>query len=296
MAAEALDLEPRTFQRTRRKSLIEDLAEALLGIAGDGELRQAHERMSRREPAESRLAVQWVERFEAYNRLWTPAYALGADLTAYRSTLLEVDRPYDRAPGTNGPDDVGDTQEHQAEGYARFALFRFAEYLWELRQFMMRHGGMWLFSSADVETRVTDAVYRIHWHVTPFNERDESWLRAAMQDARGQEMHTFLILLMSTTAGRETHDEWQEWVSTCACVFAEPHGTETGDSYFPTRRTDEGISDTCQVHRVIEACGEYCDLVDQDWGRIADWYHLGEIRRRGVSPEGLYQEWRSHSG
>jgi hypothetical protein len=29
---------------------------------------------------------------------------------------------------------------------------------------------------------------------------------------------------------------------------------------------------------------------------IADWYHLGEVRRRGVRPVGLHQEWRTNAG
>jgi hypothetical protein len=291
LAAEALGVAPLTFQRTREKALLPDLAEQLLAIAAAGELRAAHEQMSRRLPAESRLAVQWVKRFEAYNRIWTPVYALGADLTAYRSTLLETDWPYDRAPPTQGPVDAGETQEGQAAGYARFALYRFAQYLWELRQFMTRYGGMWLFSNGATETKVSDAVYRIGWHVTSFNERDESWLRAAMQDSRGQELHTFMQLLGRTDIGRATHDEWQQWVTTCQCTWQEPEDGAS-DGYFPTTRTDVGIAADCQVHRVIEACSDYCNLIDQDWRQIADWYHLGEQPKRGVSPEALYDEWR----
>jgi hypothetical protein len=297
-AALALDIAPLTFQRTREKPLLEDLAEKLLELSAVGEMREAHEQMSRRLPAESRLAVQWVERFEAYNRIWTPVYALGADLTAYRSTLLEEDRPYDRVPGTDGPDDPGYSQESQAEGYARFALFRFAQYLWEVRQFMTRYGGMWLFSDGETETAVSDAVYRIAWHVTPFNERDESWLRTAMQDSRGQELHHFMQQLSNTTTGGARHEEWLEWVRSCQCRWDTASVTEGedadagGDGHFPTSRTDARIDPDCQMHCVVDACADYCDLVDRNWRQIADWYHLEETPRRGVRPEELYQEWR----
>ena len=304
-AAAALSKAPLTFKRTREQPLLEDLADKLLEVSAAGEMREVHAQMSRRAPAESRLAVQWVERFEAYNRIWTPVYALGADLTAYRATLLEVNRPYDRAPGSDGPDDPGYTQEGQAEGYARFALFRFAQYLWELRQFMTRYGGMWLFSDGETETAVSDAVYRIAWHVTPFNERDESWLRSAMQDSRGQELHNFMQQLASTI-GRATWEEWLEWVQTCQCRWEasdrEPDNSgdknspsETSDDppYFPSAQTEDGIDHGCQVHQVVEACAIYLDLIDRNWRQIADWYHLDDPVRGRIEPERLYVEWQA---
>jgi hypothetical protein len=238
--------------------------------------------------------VAWVERFEAYYRIWTPIIALGGDLTAYRSTLIEADRPYDREPGTEGPDDPGYTQEVQADGYARQALYQYACFEWELKQFIQRYGGLWLFSDAATETAVSSAIYRIGWHVTPFNERDQSWLRSTIADSRGGELHHFLDLLDRTSIGQATNLEWQQWVGTCRCQWELGSVPVEGDrlEYFPTSAHHDGIEPACQMHQVIAACGSYCDLIDQDWHRIADWYHLGDAPRRGVSPEGLYGEWR----
>lgn len=143
-AADELGMSAETFRTAHQSDLVSDVATQLLALVNEQRRRAAHAQLERRHPAESHLAVAWVERFEAYYRLWTPVYALGADLTACRSTLLEVDRPYDRAPGTSGPDDPGYTQEEQAQGYARFALYRYAIFEFELRQFMVRYGGLWL--------------------------------------------------------------------------------------------------------------------------------------------------------
>ena len=234
--------------------------------------------------------VQWMERFEAYYRIWTPVYALGTDLTAFRSTLLEEDRPYDNAEEL-GPGGEPYTQEDQADGYAQYALYWYAEFEWELRQFMTRHGGMWLFSDGTTETAVADAVYRISWHINPFNERDQSFLRGVLQDVRGHEMHGFLQAVARTHIGQVACAQWINWLRNCSCKWSEP--VSRNQEHFPTSRHEARIAPECQVHCVIEACGDYCDLIDQEWRKIADWYHLDEPIRRGRSPEELYAEWQS---
>jgi hypothetical protein len=290
-AADSLEMSAETFRTRHQTPLVSDVADQMLALLAEHKLREARREMERRHPAESRLAVQWVERFEAYYRIWTPAYALGADLTAFRSTLLEEDRLYDGAEEP-GPGGEPYTQEGQADGYAQYALYRYAEFEWELRQFMTRHGGMWLLSDDSAETAVVDAVYRVSWHVTPFNERDRSFLRGVLQDVRDREMHGFLQNLARSDIGRATYIEWMDWLKDCACRWSEPSVPDP--EHFRTHRHQAGIARECQVHRVIEACGDYCDLIDQEWRKIADWYHLDQPICRGRSSEELYAEWRSH--
>lgn len=291
-AAAKIERSADTFRRRYEPDLLASIADHILIQCADQQLRETREQLEHRHPAESRLAVQWVERFEAYHRMWTPAWALGAELTAYRFTLLEPGRPYDRSPGTDGPDDPGYTQELQAEGYARYALYRWAWLQWQLRQFTLRHGGLWLLSTAAAEQAAADAIYAIDWHVTVFNERDHSWLRNAVAESKGQEMDHFLHLLASTPAGTERWREWQEWCAACGCTWDISTDDDTSVEHFPTADSHRGIRPECQMHAVVAACGTYCDLIESEWHRIADWYHLGDKPIRGVNAAAHYLGWR----
>ena len=289
-AADELGMSAETLRTAHQKNIVSDVATQVLGLVADQRRREARTQLERRHPAESRLAVEWVERFEAYYRLWTPAYALSADLTAYRSTLLETDRPYDRPPGTSSPDDPGYTQEEQAEGYARFALYRYATFELILHQFMTRYGGLWLLSSHGAEKTIEDSIYRVAWHITPFNERDQSWLRSAAHDTRNQGVDGFLSVVANTETGQARHAEWQQWVGSCGCTW--PLDEEPEEEYFPTSRSRPGIDTACQMHQVVLAGETYCRTIDDEWGRIADWYHIDDQPGRPESPESLYGRWR----
>lgn len=290
-AALQLERSADTFQRRYEGNLLADIADKLLGLCAAQAMRGTRNELEQRHPAESRLAVQWVQRFEAYYRMWTPAWALGADLTAYRSTLLEVDRPYDREPGVLGPNDPGYTQEQQAEGYAVDALYRWAWFQWHLRGFMLDHGGMWLLSTTEAETRAADLVYQIDWHVTVFNERDQSWLRNTVSQSRGQELDHFHLLLENTATGNARLREWLMWSRDCLCTWDVVAETD-GESHFPTSETAAGVAADCQVHKIVAACQSYCTLIEEEWLKIADWYHLGSQYAPGVQSTALYHEWR----
>lgn len=290
-AAERFGRSFSTFRQRYEPDLISDLADRILKICQEGELRSAREELERRHPTESRLAVQWVERFDAYYRLWTAIYALGADLTAYRSTLLEADRPYDRNPGSLNRDDLGETQEGQARGYARHALFDFAWVLWEQKQFVVRYGGHWLLSSTEAETGASDTVYRLNWHVTCFNAQDHSWLRLTVADG-DRELHPFLTALAGTDIGCATHDGWQSWVSECKCRWDLGAPALDAGEYFPIPDHHSAMEKTCHLHQVVAACNSYCDLVDREWLKIADWYHPAGVPNRGTDGEALYQRLR----
>jgi len=150
-----------------------------------------------RTPVHSRLAVEWLARFEAMYRIWTPLTGVGNDLTAYRSTLLEEDRPWDHATGPYVGDGTGTSQEAQAAGYVTFALAHFAQFLVELRDLETRFGGVWLLPEAQAETDLREAVHRAML-ASPNNERDDSFLRSTLVGVPGREMHGFLQALAGT--------------------------------------------------------------------------------------------------
>jgi hypothetical protein len=212
--------------------------------------------------------VQWVERFEAYYRIWTPVYALGANLAAAIATRRE--EPADHPPWDPDSSEPYDPED-QADGYGRYALYAYAQFRLELKRFMTRHGGLWLLSDVDVEQQVADAVYRIGWH-NPLNEDDDSWLRRFLADSRHEEPQHFAQMLKATSIGSQTLLEWQQYVASCDCADVE--------------QGQEG----CQVHATIQACHDYCDLIDADWLKIADWYRPGSMPRRGVTGAMLYEQ------
>jgi hypothetical protein len=285
LAAEKLERTADTFRKRYEPTMLAEIAKQILTLCSEQYSRDARERREIRQPNESAMSVEWLRRFEAYYRLWTPISGLGHDLTAYRSTMIEAGRPWDRRFGAEGPDDQGYSQEEQAEGYARFALYHYARYLWELRRFVNSFGGLWLLPDTETEQAVADAVYRINWH-TVGNERSDSLLRTVIQETPNQELHGFLDQLASSEIGQTTHRMWQDWVATCECVW-EPEEL-SDEECFPTRHRHAEISPTCQVHGTIEACGNYLDLVDQNWLKVADWYHFAEAPPRSVDSGRLY--------
>ena len=81
--------------------LFEQLVQLMLGEVHRHRLRTAQLRRDVRTPVGSRLAVEWLHRFEAMHQIWAPVTGLGNNLTAYRSTLLEEDRPWDPSSGSD---------------------------------------------------------------------------------------------------------------------------------------------------------------------------------------------------
>ena len=281
------------FRRQPETQVLSQTAEMILAQIQRRSMHLTHLEMARRLPTDSRLAVNWLERFEAYYRIWSTVSGLGGDLTAYRSTLLEEDRPWDQPPSEDWPD--GYTQEFQAEGYGRSALFHYATFLVRLDGFMTRFGGQWLLSDGEAEQDVADATYRIGWHVSEMNQRDDSYLRSLHQKAGG-EIHQFLTLLAADKqVGMVTHDEWQDWLRTCQCTWTHDD-SQTDREHFPTSRTHPCIQADCQPHQVIRACTDFLLLVDEDWRRIADWYGLEEQVRVGIGGEALTNSPPTSSG
>jgi hypothetical protein len=266
-AAKAQGVSTERFRKGYEGLLIEQVAEGILASCHERTMREARVKLERRHPADSRLAVHWVERFEAYYRVWTAAWRLGADLEAAVTTYR--DEPQGHLPwepnGTEPYDPID-----QAQGYARFALYAFAAFLLEVRKFMVKHGGLWLLSDAETEYTVADAVYRIGWH-NPLNDEEHSWLRRTLAEAKGEEQAHFRHLLLSTAEGSFIHKQWQVYVASCHCHLDEPEPC-------------------CQVHQTIAACKEYCELVDGEWLKIADWYHPVERPRHGVEGQQLFNQ------
>ncbi|SMQ71889.1 hypothetical protein [Agreia sp. VKM Ac-1783] len=265
-AADRVGMTPDSFRKKPQDETLGQVAEAILRLCDDARLRRGRIEMEqRRHPADSRLAVQWVERFEAYNRMWTPAYALAADLEAALETYVEEPAPH---PPWDPTLDEPYDPILQARGYARSALFRFAQFELELKRFMSKHGGMWLLSDADVEQEAADTVYKITWH-NNLNDEDESFLRRLLADSRHEEAEHFSSVLLGLKQGVEIHDKWQYLVK---------KGVGLADA-------DKAVS---QVWMTIAACSRYCEIIENDWLKIADWYRPNARPDRGLSGKELF--------
>lgn len=284
LAAEDAFVTVEHFRHAYEPRLRAALADRVLAEIHDYRLRLVRLRLDSRVPIHSRLAVEWLARFEAMYRVWTPLTGVGNDLTAYRSTLLEEDRPWDLV--TN-PDGSRYSQDSQAAGYATFALAHYARFLVELRDFEVRFGGLWLLPEPQAETDLREAVYRVELSVAN-NERDNSFLRSTMSEVPDREMHGFLQALAGSDIGRAMHDEWQDWVRTCRCNWEL--GSRVGRNYFPTHLGNPGISEQCDMHRLIAACNDYCLILDDAWDAIADWYHdVPKPTRTYTTAEEIYE-------
>lgn len=270
-AAELMELSEDRFRKQQERLLIEQVAEGILTLCRDQTMRRTRLDLERRHPADSRLAVKWVERFEAYYRIWTPVGKLAADLEAAIDTRRGPDS--DTVPWDQDSDETYD-REDQALGYGRYALHAYAWFQLELHDFMTRHGGLWLFSDHEVEAEIAGAVYRIGWH-NPLNQDDDSWLRRTLADSRHRESQHFHAVLHSTRIGQITVGEWQDYVRSCRCP-------------------DEQIAEDCQVHAAVRACRDFCSLVDVEWLKIADWYRVGADAVQPVSGGRLFDALVDH--
>ena len=268
-AADIYGVSLERFRRDPQEAVLKIVAEAILQQCVLHRARLAKLAMEQRHPADTRLAIHWLERFEAYFRIWTPVYALGADLTAYRETLLE---PGDVESDSDESLVLGyDDQEVQAAGYGTYALFHHVQALVAEERFISRFGGLWLLGSPSAEAEVRDALAASKRSL-PMDERDHSWLRITFNAGSG-EMHSFLEALRDDRIGMATHDDWQEWLQSCTCRWtAATH--DTAVEYFPTARYHPGIDPQCLVHQTVEACGRFCALIEQEWMKVADWYGL----------------------
>jgi hypothetical protein len=84
------------------------------------------------------------------------------------------------------------------------------------RLLSLRHGGLWIFSDAEVEQEIADCTYKISWYTT-FNMQDDSWLRRLLSQSQFEEELSFIELLRSMPIGPSVHQEWQEFVAGCYC-------------------------------------------------------------------------------
>ncbi len=80
----------------RERALVAAVADEIYALDSAYRLRQRHRLAPERQPAETRLGVNWMQQHQAYRRVWTPVAALRDDLWVLLK-LLADDRsqPFD---------------------------------------------------------------------------------------------------------------------------------------------------------------------------------------------------------
>jgi hypothetical protein len=244
-------MQPETFRKEREQPLIGQVVEQLLRLCLEQRMRTERVKLEQRHQADTRIAVQWLDRFEAYYRIWTPVSRLGDDLQAAITTRQEPDtgRPPWDPEGASSDSQDWQGMEDQAQGYVRGALYAYAWFQLELRRFVARHGGLWIF-----------------------NVEDDSWLRRLLSQTQYEEELSFMELLRASSIGPGVLQEWLEFAASCQC------------------QDPEHPQDDCRVHCLIKACESYCRLVDEEWYKIADWYHPDSKPRRPTTGAELYDK------
>jgi hypothetical protein len=233
----------------REIALIEGVAEELYALDSAYRLRHKHRTQREREPPRSRLGVDWLDRHQAYRRVWTPVEAMRRDVVVLLGLLQD------------------ESQHSSIVERLILITWRYAQFITELERFVIDYGGLWLLADVESEVAAAQAVQRLTFLV-PLGEADDSWLRLSLLDSESGELEPFADRIEREDAGQEVLGAWLEWAKVFAC----------------TTGCDPSVPG-CRVHQWLEAADELSELLDADWLAVADWYRLTEPQSSRASQE-----------
>ncbi len=215
-----------SFRRRHERPLVEDLARTLVSTE------VAHRLRCR--PAGSAPDVGWVERFEAYYRIYAPLAGLRGDLEILIRAQREKPGEFDYLIAPIGA-----------------SLGFYAQYLLATERLVEDFGGLWLLSDVEAETDVANAVQQLN-AITVINEHDASWLRIKLRQTPDHELDPFLERISAEARGEAIIHAWADWCQTCQCP----------NLLAPDR--------TCEVHAVMEAGRSYGKVMDSEARGVLD--------------------------
>ncbi len=276
-AAEIVGTGVEHFRKSKEPDLLIRVVQQILSIIHAYRMRLARLKMDKRTPVGSRLAVEWLKRFEAYYRIWSPISGLGNDLTAARLTMLKEYTEEELYVEPDGIHDLPDGQNWDADNYVRWAWSHYCRMLHYERLFDIEFGGLWLLPDAQAETNLADAIHQLRLHV-PQDEQSDSLVRSTMAEIPGQEIHQFLKHVPPDDYLMGIHEDWQDFARSCECTWDSEK--KIGRSHFPIAPNYPGIDAGCPVHKLLSLCNDYLLIVDDAWDEIADWYDEAPFPQR----------------
>ena len=109
-------------------------------------------------------------------------------------------------------------------------------------------------SSPDVEADIVTQ-FDIAQRRLPFSDWDDSQVRIALRQAADSEFVPFIANLRAARLHSRYRRRVKTWVLRCDCNLRRPKRQ-------------------CEPHQVIGATRRFTVLIDQEWYRLAQWYHL----------------------
>jgi hypothetical protein len=230
------------------KRVVEDRARGLQPVIADlvleelrvTQARRTHERLAAGDgssDAERAVAAALlVESFQYYYRVFTPAGAVGNDLSAY--LIRQAKHPAGPAP----------------RELLEALLHHYAEWLWELERFVRDLGGNWIASEPDAESTLVNTLDAAQRRL-PFSDRDGSILmKALLRTEHGLQIEFEGELSRGSVLGR-FRKRLQTWAASCRCNPRRP------------RRS-------CEPHEVVALLTQFTVTVEREWYRLSSWYQI----------------------
>lgn len=235
LAASTGRSDPRSLT-AREKHLYQPLADFILEEVEVARARGAQEALAAGDGDATAAALFVAEQFRYYYRIFTPMSGVGADLEAYLAWRFRV-------PDGPWPDHLLDA-----------AIWQCARWEVALERFIQDLGGNWIASSPDAEADLVE-LQDVARRRLPFGDWDASLLRLALLGAPHGEREPFEQHLRDRKLQRRYRDRMRTWTLRCDCNLRRP-------------------KKSCEPHQVIRAIQDFTILVDREWYRLANWYHL----------------------
>ncbi|MFL6139631.1 MAG: hypothetical protein ACJ74O_17780 [Frankiaceae bacterium] len=220
----------------RERSLHLPLADHVLQELRVAQNYATHRALARGDGDATAAALLVVEQFRSYFRIYTPLGAISWDLTAW---LGRRKRQPDRPPPDEYLDDIV-----YSRAMAEAALDAFIRDL----------GGIWMMADPNAETTVSRLLDQAR-RLVPFSEWDNALLTLALSRAPNENRVAFEGQLREHRLGGRYRRRLGNWLSHCDCNLNRP-------------------KKKCEPHQAIQAIETFCNTIDQEWYRLATWYHL----------------------